>query len=122
LVVRGGAREEVEAEIAGVRDCDDRVDAHEIAKLRAQKRQGDRQRVCNAGALDHEVIDSFGALQYPERRIDEVVVERAADAAIAELDHVVVGGDDQIAIDPDLADLVDDDPDPQPVPARQDVV
>ena len=109
MVARGGAREEVEAEIAGVGDGDDRVDADQIAQLRAQKGQRDRQRVGDAAALDDEVVDFFGALQYPERRIDEVVVERAADATIAELDHVVAGGDGQFGVDPDFADLIDND-------------
>ena len=64
----------------------------------------------------------FRALQHAEDGIDEVVVDRAADAAIGQLDHAVVGGDDQFAVDTDRPDLVDDDGDLEPLPVRQDMI
>src|SRR5205814_148828 len=63
------------SEAVGVRDCDDRIDPHELAKLRAQRGEHDRLWVCNASALDRQVIDLFGALQYLKDGIEEVVID-----------------------------------------------
>jgi len=52
LIACGSAREKIEAEVFGVGDADDRVDAHQVAKFRPQKGQNDRQRVGNPAALD----------------------------------------------------------------------
>jgi hypothetical protein len=40
---------------------------------------------------------------------DQVPAHRAADAAIVHFEHLLVGIDDEIVIDADLAELVDDD-------------
>ena len=42
---------------------------------------------------------------------DQVAAHRAADTAIAELDHRLVGRVHQLAVDADLAELIDDDRD-----------
>jgi hypothetical protein len=49
------------------------------------------------------------AVEDAKHRVEEIVVARAADAAVREFHHVAVGGDDQLAVDADLAELVDDD-------------
>jgi hypothetical protein len=121
LVFRRPARKKIEAEIGGVGDRDDRVDAHPIAKLGAHEGQHDRQRVGEAGAFDDQVVDPLVSVQDPTDGIGEVVVQRATDAAVAELHHSVARGDDQLAVDPDFADLVDDDADLEPVLVCQDM-
>ena len=84
-------------------------DAGELPELRAQEGQHHRQRIGEPGGLDHEVVDPAVTGKNPEDRIDEIVVDRAADAAVFQLHHVVVGGDDQLAVDAEFAELVDDD-------------
>ena len=122
LIARGLALEQIEAEAAGVRDGDDRIDAGELPELRAQEGQHHRQRIGEPGGLDHEVVDPAVTGENPEDRIDEIVVDRAADAAVFQLHHVVVGGDDQLAVDAEFAELVDDDGGAQSVLVGEDVL
>jgi hypothetical protein len=74
-----------------------------------RKGQRDRQRVGDTGALDDQIINLLAPLQHPKDGVDQVVVQRAANTAVAQLHHVVVSGNDQLAVDPDLAELVDND-------------
>ena len=39
----------------------------------------------------------------------EVAAHGAADAAVVHLEHFLVGADDEVVVDADLAELVDDD-------------
>ena len=40
---------------------------------------------------------------------DQVAAHGAADAAVVHLEHFLVGADDEVVVDADLAELVDDD-------------
>ena len=52
------------------------------------------------------MVDRLGPAQHAHDAVQKVVVGRAADAAVAELDHAAFGGDDQVVVDADLAQLV----------------
>ena len=60
------------------------------------------------------------ALEQPGQGRQEIVGDRAAQAAIGQLDDVVVGAsrvaaaEQQLAVDAELAELVDDDGEPPP--------
>ncbi len=122
LVACRRALEQVEAEACGVGHRNDRVEPDAIAEFGAQEGQHDRQRVGEAGGLDHQVVDLAGEPQDAAQRVDEIVVDRAADAAVAQLDHVGIGGDDQLVVDADVAELVDDDRGAHALLAGQDVI
>ena len=61
------------------------------------------------------------AAQQPKEGVDKVVVDRAADAAIAQFHHLT-GGDDEFIIDRDVADFVEHDGDLEPILICQDMV
>src|SRR4051812_11279426 len=61
-------------------------------------------------------------MQHGKHSLDEVVIDRATDATVAQFDHLVIRGDDQPAVDPDLADFVDDDPNLEALLFRQNMV
>jgi hypothetical protein len=86
-----------------------------MPKLRSQKGHYDWKRVGQSGPFDDHVIDLLVPFQHSTDRIHQIVIDRAADTTIAELDHVLVGGDYQLAVDPDLADVVDDNRDLEPI-------
>ena len=70
---------------------------------------GDRAGIGEAGGLDDDARRSL-----PLRRIrpfddaDQVAAHGAADAAVVHLEHFLVGADDEVVVDADLAELVDD--------------
>ena len=99
--------EQLVTEVFGVDQGDDRIQTRRVAQITAQKRHRHWQRIGQAGGFHHQVIDRFGAIQNPVDRLQQFTVDRAADAAVAELDHVITGGDHQIVVDADLAEFID---------------
>ena len=122
LIARSLALEAVEAEVGGIGNGDDRVDAHVVPQFRAQKRENHRQWIGDAACFDDQVIESAVAVEQAKDRVQEIVVYRTADAAVFQLEHVGVGGGDQIAVDAELAQLVDDDPDAQALLVGKDML
>src|SRR5262245_79065 len=82
LVARRLAVEAIETEARGIRDRDDRIEPHQIAQFRAQEGERHRQRVGDPGRFDHQVVDAAPAIEDAKDRIEKIVVERAADAAV----------------------------------------
>src|SRR5215831_17677152 len=112
----------IKAEVIRVRNGDDRIDPHCIPKFRAQKGQNDRQRVSEASAFHNQVVELLTAAEYPRNGAHQVAVNRAADAAVVELNQIIGGSDNQLAIYSDIADLVDDNADFQTVLIDQDMI
>ena len=94
-------------EVFGIDQRDDRVKPCGIPQLAAQERHGHRQRIGEARGLHNDVVHRFRTLEDSLHSTQQLVIDRAADAAIAELHGVVIRGDDQIVIDSDLTELVD---------------
>ena len=68
----------------------------------------DRGGVGEAGGLDDDGVELALALHQPFDDADEVAAHGAADAAVVHLEHFLVGADDELVVDADLAELVDD--------------
>src|SRR5262249_52777633 len=74
-----------------------------------------RLRQCQAGCLDEYVLGRALALQEALQGRQEIVGDGAADAAIRQLDHILLAAafeaaaEQQLAIDAELAELVDDE-------------
>ena len=98
--------EHVVVKIFSVDQSDDRIEPCGVPQLASQERHGNRQRVCQAGGFHHDVIHGAGSVQDPLHCAQQLVIDGAADAAITEFNGVVVGGNDQIVVDPDLTELV----------------
>ncbi len=60
------------------------------------------------GRLDEDVVES-ALLEQPLDALHEVFAHGAAHAAVAHFDDLVLLVFDEVAVDADLADLVDDD-------------
>src|SRR5690606_8004756 len=77
-----------------------------------------RLRQGKPGGLDDDVVGRLGPVQQSGDRRQEVVGDGAADAAVGQLDDVVVGAAlvaaaaDQLAVDAEVAELVDDEGEP----------
>jgi len=77
---------------------------------------GERLGVGEPGRLDDDEVRLRGVDDLLDRQVEAVVVDRAADAAARQLDHLldVREAGHHLAVDPDLADLVHDDGDGLP--------
>ena len=67
-----------------------------------------RRRVGQAGGLDDDGVELALAPHQALDDADQVAAHGAADAAVVHLEHFLVGADDQLVVDADLAELVDD--------------
>ena len=82
----------------------------------------DRRGIGEAGGLDDDRVELALALHQPLDDADQVAAHGAADAAVVHLEHFLVGADDELVVDADLAELVDDDGVALAVRLRQDAV
>ncbi len=116
----GGERGEVGGDAAlgqrrAIDHGDDAIDRHPAADRRPVEGLDQRLRQGEAAGLDQDVVGRRGAGEQRIHGGDEVVGDRAAEAAIGQLDDVglVAGGDaaaaQDLGIDADIAELVDDD-------------
>ena len=62
------------------------------------------------------------ACEQGDDRLDEIVANLAADAAVGQADHVIVHPDDEFGVDIDRAKVVDEDPHAQAVIPGQDAI
>ena len=67
-----------------------------------------RRGIGEARGLDDDGVELALAPHQTLDDADEVAAHGAADAAVVHLEHFLVGADDQLVVDADLAELVDD--------------
>ena len=101
---------------------DDRIQAGLVPQLTAKEGHGHRQGIGQTGGFDDDVIERFWAFNHPFHRLHQLVVDRAADATVAQLHHVFIGGDDQIVVDPDFTELIHQHRGLHPLLIAQDVI
>ena len=82
----------------------------------------DRRRIGEACGLDDDRVEPALALHQPLDDTDQVAAHGAADAAVVHLEHFLVGADDEVVVDADLAEFVDDDGVFPPVRLAQDAI
>ena len=82
----------------------------------------DRTGVGHARGLDDDVVEAVAALQQLAQDAQQVAAHRAADAAVVGLEDLLLGADDELVVDPDLAELVLDDGDALAVLLGEDAV
>ena len=70
-----------------------------------------RRRIGEAGGLDQDRVERPAAVEQAAQGADQVAAHDAADAAGGKLDQLLLAGLDQRAVDPGIAELVDDDGD-----------
>ena len=58
--------------------------------------------------LDHHGVELIAVLHELKEAAHQVATYRATDAAIVHLHHLLVGGEQQMVVDADLAEFVDD--------------
>ena len=92
-----------------------RLDSGPVEGLHQRLGQGE------AAGLDHDMLGWIGAGQKLFDGRDEIVGHGAAQAAVRQLDHVVLGtgrvaaGTQNLTVDADVAELVDDEGQPAPL-------
>src|SRR4051812_10419670 len=69
----------------------------------------DRGGIGEPGGLDDDGVELALAPHQPVDDAHEVAAHGAADAAVVHLEHFLVGPDDEVVVDADLAEFVDDD-------------
>ena len=94
------------AEVLGIHQGDDRIQAGEVAQVAAKEGHRNRQGVGQPRGFHHQVVHLLRPFQDPVHRFQQFAVDRAADAAVAELHHVLAGGHHQLVVDSDLPELV----------------
>ena len=101
----------------GIDHGDDAIDSD--ARLDLGPVEGAHQRLgqCEPRGLDHDVLRRVGAVEELPHGRHEIVGHGAADAAVGKFDHVLVAAGfhaaaaQDLAIDADIAELVDDERD-----------
>ena len=99
----------------GVDDGDDAVDGEPRAQVRPVESLDQRLRQREAGGLDDDMVGPRLARQQRRHGGGEIVGDRAADAAVGELDDrlaragLVGAALEQVAVDADVAEFVDDE-------------
>ena len=93
-------------EVLGIDQGDDRIQASGVPQLTAQEGHGHRQGIGQARGFHHDVVHRLRPLEDPLHSTQQLIIDRAADAAVAELNGVIVGGDDQIVVDSDFTELI----------------
>ena len=107
----------------GVRDRHDRVELGLAADILVhEERLRHRRGVGEPGGLHDDGVEPALAPHQPVDDAHEIAAHGAADATIVHLEHFLVGSDDEIVVDADLAELVDDDGVPLPMRLGQDAV
>src|SRR5437870_646076 len=106
---------ELPLDVGRVDHGDDRIEP----EARVLHAVGERLGVGEPGRLDDDEMRLRGVDDLLDRQVEAVVVDRAADAAARQLDHLLDVGEagHHLAVDPDLADLVHDDGDRLPCEA-----
>ena len=110
LLLRLRAVLEAAEQMLGVGDGDDRVELGlGLDVVVHEERLRHRRRIGEAGGLDQDAVEAARPLHQPLDDADEVAAHGAADAAVVHLEDFLVGLDDEVVVDADLAELVDDD-------------
>ena len=105
------------AATARIDDGDDAVDGDLGLDLGPVEGADQRLRQSEAGGLDDDVVRALLALEQLLHGGDELVGDGAADAAVGELDHVllaagfVAAAGEDFVVDAEIAELVDDERD-----------
>ena len=72
--------------------------------------------------LEQDVLGLLGPVDRRDHRLDQVVADRAAHAAVREADHVALDADDELGVDVDRSEVVDEHRNAQAVVPVQDAV
>ena len=110
------------AEILGINQGDDRVEPCLVAQLAAQKGHRHWQRIGQAGGFHHEILRRAGAIEDAINGVQQFAVDRTADAAVAQFDHVFTSAHHQLVVDSDLSELIHQNGGFQPVLIAQNVI
>ena len=81
-----------------------------------------RRRLRQPGGFDDHGVELGAVFRELEQAAHQIAPHRAADAAVVHLHDLLVGGDQQVVVDTDLAVLVHDDRDAAAVIGGQDAI
>ena len=109
-------------EVLGINQGDDRVESRQITQLAAQKCHRDGKRISQPRGFHHEIFHRLGSFENAVDGFKQLAVDRAADAPVAQFDHVLVGAYHQLVVDPDLSEFVDQNSCLKPFLIAQDVI
>ena len=93
-----------------------------VAQIAAEEGHGHRQGIGQSRGLDHQVVDGLWAIEDPIDGLEQFPIDRAADATVAQLHHVLAGGDHQVVVDADFAKFIHQNGRFDPVLIAEDVV
>ena len=74
-----------------------------------EERLRHRRRIGEPRGLDNDFVELALAAHQAVENAHQVAAHGAADAAVVHLEHLLVGADDEVVVDADLAEFVDDD-------------
>ena len=112
----------VREDLVGVDHADDAVESDPVPEVGIVERDEDPGGIGDATGFEQDVFDGFWAGEQRGDRLDQVVADLAADAAVGEAHHVAVDPDDELGVDIDRAEVVDEDSDAQAVIPGQDAI
>ncbi len=105
-----------------IHHADDAVQPDAVPQIGIAEGHEDPGGIGDATGFEQDVFDGLRACEQGDDRLDEVVANLAADAAVGQADHVVVHADDEFGVDIDRAKVVDEDAHAQAVIPGQDAI
>ncbi len=106
-----------------VHQCHDAVERKRGADRRVDEEGlGNRPRIGEAGRFQHDPVEALAACREVAQNADQIAADRAADAAVVELEDLLLGVDHQLLVDADLAELILDHRDALTVAAGENPV
>ena len=114
---------EVQHDVPGIDDGDDAVELECLLHFLVGK-EGlrDGAGIGHAGGLDQDHVELVAALAELGQDADEIAAHAAADAAVVQLEDFLVGLDDELVVDADLAEFILDHRDALAVVLGEDAV
>ena len=112
----------VREDLVRVYHADDAVQPDPVPLIGIIEGHEDPGGIGDAAGFEQHVFDPLRACEQGGDRLDEVVANLAADAAVGQTDHVTVHADDEIGVDIDRAKVVDKDSHTQTVISGQDAI
>ena len=105
-----------------VHHAGDAVQSNPVAQIGVVEGHENASGIGDATGFKEDIFDCLRSREQRDDRVDEVVSNLAADAAVGEADHVALHPDDEFGVDIDRAEVVDEDAYAEAVVPREDAI
>src|SRR5271165_87625 len=99
----------VREDLVGIHHASHAVQPNAVPQIGIAEGREDPAWIGNPTGFEQDVFDGLWACEQSDHRLDEVVANLAADAAVGQADYIIVHAYDEFGVDIDGAKVVDED-------------